>query len=74
MEGMNAPMGNYKTYGHQARAVTVVDRSLKEVEPGVYAGKVRIPLISATQSTGRLPPVPGQSCHPSERSDAGRRL
>jgi YVTN family beta-propeller protein len=43
MEGMNAPASNYKVYGAQARAVMVVDRSLKEVEPGVYASKVKIP-------------------------------
>jgi DNA-binding beta-propeller fold protein YncE len=43
MEGMNAPSGSFANYGHQARAVTVVDRSLKEVEPGLYAGKLRIP-------------------------------
>jgi YVTN family beta-propeller protein len=43
MEGMNAPMGSYGAYGHAARAVSVVDRSLKEVEPGVYAGRLRIP-------------------------------
>jgi YVTN family beta-propeller protein len=43
MEGMNAPASNYKVRGAQARAVTVVDRSLQEVEPGVYAAKVRIP-------------------------------
>jgi catechol 2,3-dioxygenase-like lactoylglutathione lyase family enzyme len=43
MEGMNAPMGSFGGYGHSARAVAVVDRSLKEVEPGVYSGKVRIP-------------------------------
>ena len=44
MEGMNAPMGSFGGYGHAARAVAVVDRSLKEVEPGVYAGKVRLPV------------------------------
>jgi YVTN family beta-propeller protein len=43
MEGMNAPASNYKVRGAQARAVTVIDRSLVEVEPGVYAAKVRIP-------------------------------
>ncbi len=43
MEGMNAPSSNYKVYGASARAVTVVDRSLKEIEPGVYASKVKIP-------------------------------
>jgi YVTN family beta-propeller protein len=43
MEGMNAPSGSFANYGHQGRAVTVVDRSLKEVEPGLYSGKLRVP-------------------------------
>ena len=42
-EGMNAPSSNYRVYGSSPRAVTVVDRSLKEVEPGVYEGRLRIP-------------------------------
>jgi hypothetical protein len=44
MEGMNAPASNYQSYGAAARAVTVVNRSLKETEPGVYSAKVRIPV------------------------------
>jgi hypothetical protein len=44
MEGMNAPMGNFTGYGHRTRAATVVDRSLKELEPGVYGAKVRLPV------------------------------
>ena len=32
---------------------------------------LRIPVNVATQTTGRLPPEPGQCCHSSERSDAG---
>ena len=44
MEGMNAPSSNYRVFGSNPRAVTVVDRSLKEVEPGVYAGRVKIPV------------------------------
>jgi YVTN family beta-propeller protein len=43
MEGMNAPMSSYASRGKYARAVTVVDRSLKEVEPGVFAGRFRMP-------------------------------
>jgi YVTN family beta-propeller protein len=43
-EGMNAPSSNYRVYGSTPRAVTVVDRSVKEVEPGVYEGRVRIPV------------------------------
>ncbi len=43
MEGMNAPMSNYQSQGASARAVTVIDRSLQELEPGVYTSRVRIP-------------------------------
>jgi YVTN family beta-propeller protein len=44
MEGMNAPMGNFRNYGHLPRAVQVVDRTLKEREPGIYSAKVRLPM------------------------------
>jgi len=43
VEGMNAPMGNFRNYGHLPRAVQVVDRSMQEREPGVYSSTVRIP-------------------------------
>jgi YVTN family beta-propeller protein len=43
MEGMNATASNYLARGYQARAVTVVDRSLKETEPGVYTSRVTLP-------------------------------
>jgi YVTN family beta-propeller protein len=43
MEGMGAPMGGYRNYGHEPRAVEVVDRSLRELSPGVYGGRVRMP-------------------------------
>jgi len=43
MEGMNAPSSNYQVYGSSARAVTVVDRNLREVKPGLYVAKVRLP-------------------------------
>ena len=35
-EGMAAPMGSFSNYGHEPRAVLVVDRSLRERAPGVY--------------------------------------
>ncbi|HEV7507585.1 MAG TPA: cytochrome D1 domain-containing protein [Thermoanaerobaculia bacterium] len=35
-EGMAAPMGHFNNYGKQPRAALVVDRSLREVQPGVY--------------------------------------
>ncbi|ATB41704.1 hypothetical protein CYFUS_007174 [Cystobacter fuscus] len=44
MEGMNAPMGSFGNYGHNARAVQVVDRRLREVEPGVYTARLRLPV------------------------------
>ncbi len=44
MEGMGAPMGAFRNYGHEARAIEIVDRSLGEKEPGVYTGRVKIPV------------------------------
>ena len=44
MEGMGAPMGSFRNYGHETRAITIVDRSMSEVEPGVYRGRVKIPV------------------------------
>ena len=43
MEGMNAPMTNYINRGHSGRAAMVVDRAIKEVEPGVFSTRVRFP-------------------------------
>lgn len=44
MEGMNAPMGNFRSYGHFPRAVTVTDRALVEKRPGAYSARVQLPL------------------------------
>ncbi len=44
MEGMGAPMGSFRNYGHETRAIEIVDRSLTEVSPGEYRGRVRIPV------------------------------
>ena len=43
MEGMNAPMGAFRNYGHQPRAVQIANRALKEARPGVYSATVRVP-------------------------------
>ena len=43
VEGMTSPIGNFRNYGHMPRAVGVTDRTLREVEPGVYRSKVRLP-------------------------------
>ncbi|TLP65358.1 MULTISPECIES: beta-propeller fold lactonase family protein [Pseudomonas] len=46
-EGMNAPMSGYNNRGHQARAAIVVDRSLREVAPGVYGSTIKLPAAGA---------------------------
>nr|WP_085657022.1 cytochrome D1 domain-containing protein [Pseudomonas sp. B11(2017)] len=42
-EGMNAPMSGYPNRGQSARAALVVDRSLREVSPGLYSARVKLP-------------------------------
>ncbi|HVF45622.1 MAG TPA: cytochrome D1 domain-containing protein, partial [Pyrinomonadaceae bacterium] len=42
-EGMAAPMGNFQNYKREARAVKVVDRSLREESLGVYSTTMRLP-------------------------------
>ena len=44
MEGMAASMGAFRNYGREPRAVDIVDRSLDEIEPGVYTGRVKMPV------------------------------
>lgn len=41
-EGMAAPMGSFRNYAGEPRAVLVVDRSLKERAPGVYETVARL--------------------------------
>ncbi|HSS78256.1 MAG TPA: YncE family protein [Thermoanaerobaculia bacterium] len=41
-EGMAAPMGHFNNYGKQPLAALVVDRSLREVRPGVYETTARM--------------------------------
>jgi YVTN family beta-propeller protein len=43
MEGMLAPMGNFQNYGSEPRAALVVNRSLQETAPGVYATTFKLP-------------------------------
>ena len=43
VEGSQSPTGGYQGHTLMPRAVTVVDRSLKERSPGVYTGGIRIP-------------------------------
>ncbi|MDT4786873.1 PQQ-dependent catabolism-associated beta-propeller protein [compost metagenome] len=43
MEGMNAPMTGYLNRGHTSRAARVIDRSMREVEPGLYSSRIKLP-------------------------------
>ena len=43
MEGMNAPMGAFRNYGHKPRAVQIANRALKESRPGIYSATVKVP-------------------------------
>jgi YVTN family beta-propeller protein len=42
-EGMAAPMGNFQNYRREPLAVMVVDRSLRETQPGVYSTTIKLP-------------------------------
>jgi YVTN family beta-propeller protein len=42
-EGMAAPMGNFQNYRREPMAALVVDRSLREVKPGVYSTTIKLP-------------------------------
>lgn len=44
MEGMNAPMGSFGSYGHRPVSAMVADRTIKEAEPGEYVSVVKIPV------------------------------
>ncbi|WP_028630835.1 YncE family protein [Metapseudomonas resinovorans] len=43
MEGMNAPMTGYLNRGHTSRAARVIDRSMREVEPGLFSTRIKLP-------------------------------
>jgi YVTN family beta-propeller protein len=42
-EGMAAPSASFSTYGREPRAVKILDRRLREVEPGVYRTIAQLP-------------------------------
>lgn len=42
-QGGSSPTGSFQGHGRAPRAVRVIDRSLREREPGLYTGNVRIP-------------------------------
>ncbi|MBA1203279.1 cytochrome D1 [Pseudomonas capeferrum] len=79
-EGMNAPMSGYNNRGSHARAAIVIDRSLRELAPGVYGSTVKMPaagtfdvafLLNQPQIihcfSTQIVDVPGASKHKSAR-------
>jgi YVTN family beta-propeller protein len=42
-EGMAVPSGSFSTYGREPRAVAILDRRLREVDPGVYRTVAALP-------------------------------
>ena len=42
-EGMAAPMGNFQNYRREPMAVMVLDRSLREIQPGIYSTTIKLP-------------------------------
>jgi YVTN family beta-propeller protein len=42
-EGMAAPMGSFQNYRRKPRAVSVIDRSLRETTSGVYSTTTKLP-------------------------------
>lgn len=42
-EGMAAPMGNFENYRREPLAALVVDRSLREIKPGIYSTTIKLP-------------------------------
>ena len=42
-EGMAAPMSSMESYGRVPKAVKVLDRSIRETQPGVYSVGLRLP-------------------------------
>ncbi|HKG60216.1 MAG TPA: SCO family protein [Pyrinomonadaceae bacterium] len=42
-EGMAAPMGNFQNYRREPLAALVVDRSLREIKPGIYSTTIKLP-------------------------------
>lgn len=47
MEGMAAPMGNFRAAKRSPKAAMVLDRSLRESEPGVFTIRTRVPAAGA---------------------------
>lgn len=69
-EGMNAPTSGYNNRGHQARAALIVDRSLREVAPGVYGSTVKMPAAGRFDVAFLLKQPPIIHCFSTEVAEA----
>jgi YVTN family beta-propeller protein len=49
LEGSQAPTGGFQGHSLRPRAVSVIDRSLRQEAPGVYVGSVRVPTSGTYQ-------------------------
>ena len=58
-EGMNAPLGSFQNMRREMRAILAIDRRLRETEPGVYTGHLRLPASGTYDVAFRMnaPPV-----------------
>jgi len=61
-EGMNAPMGSFQNMRREMQAVLAVDRSLRETEPGVYTGHLRLPGDGVYDVAFRMSSPPVSHC------------
>jgi YVTN family beta-propeller protein len=61
-EGMNAPMGTFQNMGREMRAVLAIDRSLRETEPGIYTGHLRLPADGVYDVAFRMGSPPFSHC------------
>jgi len=61
-EGMNAPMGSFQNMRREMHAVLAVDRSLRETEPGVYTGHLRLPGDGVYDVAFRMSSPPVSHC------------
>jgi YVTN family beta-propeller protein len=61
-EGMNAPMGTFQNMGREMRAVLAIDRSLRETQPGVYTGHLRLPADGVYDVAFRMSSPPFSHC------------
>ena len=58
MEGMSAPMGSYQTYPWTATGLLVSDRTIREVEKGVYRTEFKLPRAGTYTAAFLVPTSP----------------